>query len=534
MASTLVLSSAERLDGGAPLPGRSSPNASQNGPSFADLLLRGQAAHGAPVPAAEASPPHGDAPPSQDVTSEPSDAAPAEPPAQAPDQAAKGPARPALRAREKAAASQSATRASSPQASAGTAANEALHELKAADDSGGLPPGTMPLADLQAWMASLAPPEPLPALYGRAAAPDLVAAAGPRPAGEADAPALATDASAVVAADGAALPLSAEGSSRPRSTDGAAMPGLADEVAALKPTDAAAALVSTDRGATLRLADGAATPRTAPGTAALKPTPSAALFSSAEVATALAPTDRGALLDPAGGTAASRPASAAVNGLPAQRSAADHDDARRSDSATAMLAVRTSAQGLDPAALASAERRPAARDLPAVRDFVQGLAGGATAAVARGGDPGTPASIALPAPLHSAEFAQLLGAQVSLLARDGVQQAELHLNPAEMGPINVRIRIDDTHARVDFHAGAAATREVIERGLPELASALREQGLTLAGGGVFQQPPDARGQATRDPAGAAGESRRLASMQGEAPVRTITIPLPQGALDVYA
>ena len=32
------------------------------------------------------------------------------------------------------------------------------------------------------------------------------------------------------------------------------------------------------------------------------------------------------------------------------------------------------------------------------------------------------------------EFAPALGAQVSVLIRDGVSQARLHLNPADMGP----------------------------------------------------------------------------------------------------
>jgi flagellar hook-length control protein FliK len=95
-------------------------------------------------------------------------------------------------------------------------------------------------------------------------------------------------------------------------------------------------------------------------------------------------------------------------------------------------------------------------------------------------------SVNLPAPVQSPEFRELLGTQVSLLARDGVQSAELHLNPAEMGPVSVQITLDGTQARVDFGADSAQTRHIIEAGLPELASALRDAGLTLSGGGVSQ------------------------------------------------
>ena len=100
-------------------------------------------------------------------------------------------------------------------------------------------------------------------------------------------------------------------------------------------------------------------------------------------------------------------------------------------------------------------------------------------------------TLSLPTPLDAPEFREALGVQVSLLARDGVQTAELHLNPAEMGPVSIQIVMDGTQARVDFGADAAATRAAIEAGMPELASALLEAGFTLAGGGVSQH---AKGQ----------------------------------------
>ena len=98
------------------------------------------------------------------------------------------------------------------------------------------------------------------------------------------------------------------------------------------------------------------------------------------------------------------------------------------------------------------------------------------------------ASLTVATPLDSPEFAQTLGLQVSLLARDGVQHAELHMNPKELGPVSVRITLDGSEARVDFAADAAATRQAIEASLPALASALLDAGLTLSGGGVTQHP----------------------------------------------
>ncbi len=110
------------------------------------------------------------------------------------------------------------------------------------------------------------------------------------------------------------------------------------------------------------------------------------------------------------------------------------------------------------------------------------------AAAAPGGVP-TPGVAQVQAPVHSQAFAPEVGARVSLLAADGVQQAELQLNPADMGPVAVQIVIDGSQAQVSFHAAQAETRQALQQSLPDLAAALQGQGLTLSGGGVFQQAP---------------------------------------------
>jgi flagellar hook-length control protein FliK len=95
-------------------------------------------------------------------------------------------------------------------------------------------------------------------------------------------------------------------------------------------------------------------------------------------------------------------------------------------------------------------------------------------------------TLTLATPVDSPDFAQALGVQLSVLARDGVQHAELHLNPADMGPVSVHIVMQGTQAHIDFGADLAATRQAIENGLPGLAGAMRDAGFTLAGGGVSQ------------------------------------------------
>jgi len=148
----------------------------------------------------------------------------------------------------------------------------------------------------------------------------------------------------------------------------------------------------------------------------------------------------------------------------------------------------------------------------------------------------TAATVAsLPVPVDSPEFAQAFGVQVSVLARDGVHEAELHLNPAEMGPVSVQIALDGERARIDFGAQAAATRSAIEAGLPELAAALRDAGLTLSGGGVSQHTPG-RGETGRQgvPGSRSASRERAASQAPEAIRPAWRGRASAGGVDLYA
>ena len=154
--------------------------------------------------------------------------------------------------------------------------------------------------------------------------------------------------------------------------------------------------------------------------------------------------------------------------------------------------------------------------------------------LARARESAPPLSVNLPTPLTSPEFAQALGVQMSVLASDGVQRAELHLNPAEMGPVSVQIVIDGSSARVDFGADLAATRHAIEAGLPELAGALRDAGFTLAGGGVSQHA-GGRSGSRETPADSGNGSRRV-DEAGSSPVQAAPQrrAVAAGGVDLYA
>jgi flagellar hook-length control protein FliK len=146
--------------------------------------------------------------------------------------------------------------------------------------------------------------------------------------------------------------------------------------------------------------------------------------------------------------------------------------------------------------------------------------------------------------MDSPDFAPALGLQVSILVREGVQEARLHLNPAEMGPIAVQIALEGQNAQVHFQADHAATREALQASLPELAAALQDNGFMLSGGGVSdprQNAPGAQGggsgfgeRGSSSSAGAAGGPRDEAGSTLQPTAAAPRALRPQGVVDLYA
>jgi flagellar hook-length control protein FliK len=145
-----------------------------------------------------------------------------------------------------------------------------------------------------------------------------------------------------------------------------------------------------------------------------------------------------------------------------------------------------------------------------------------------------PPTASVPVPLDAPDFSQALGWQLATLARDGVHEAQLQLNPVEMGPVQVQILLDRGQAQIDFTAAQQRTREVLEAGWPALAAAMHSAGFTLGGGGVFEQRSSAQ-----DAQGQGGRGRARAGRDDDAAlVEPGTTRLagtgPRGLLDLYA
>jgi flagellar hook-length control protein FliK len=89
--------------------------------------------------------------------------------------------------------------------------------------------------------------------------------------------------------------------------------------------------------------------------------------------------------------------------------------------------------------------------------------------------------------MQSAAWNKVMAGRVLWMAREGVQQAELKLNPANMGPVEVRLTINNDQASVTFIASQAPTREALEQSLPRLRDSFTDSGMELVDAEVTSQ-----------------------------------------------
>lgn len=206
-----------------------------------------------------------------------------------------------------------------------------------------------------------------------------------------------------------------------------------------------------------------------------------------------------------------------------------------------------------PALTADAAPGPTATDaqaalqaLPDMASLTGGWAATPTPAAAQGPAAAAPVYQAeLPSRPGDAAFAGDLAAQVTVLVEGGFQQAELRLNPAELGPIQIQLNVSTQTqtADISFSAVHGLTRESIEQALPELRDMLEAQGLSLGQTGVSggqQQGGDGRDSAAaqartaRAGAEAGGDGAQVPTGLAGPGSQTGPARATRGMLDLYA
>ncbi|ARP90916.1 hypothetical protein CAL14_11960 [Bordetella genomosp. 9] len=121
-------------------------------------------------------------------------------------------------------------------------------------------------------------------------------------------------------------------------------------------------------------------------------------------------------------------------------------------------------------------------------DMTQALAAAWQAPVAAGGaDGGSPT---LRTPVGQPQWGEELGSQVLVLTRragEDAHTAELRLDPPDLGPLRVTIKVSDGVAQASFVSAHASVRQAVESALPQLQQTLAQAGISLGQTNVSDQ-----------------------------------------------
>ncbi|WP_417566132.1 flagellar hook-length control protein FliK [Marinobacter sp.] len=101
-------------------------------------------------------------------------------------------------------------------------------------------------------------------------------------------------------------------------------------------------------------------------------------------------------------------------------------------------------------------------------------------------------------PVGHAEWGDKLVGKLSWLTARNMSVAEIHLTPPDMGPMEVKVRVQNEQANIIVHSANPVVRDQLELHSHRLRDMLGEQGLSLAGFDVSDSPQQQTGDQGAD------------------------------------
>ena len=141
------------------------------------------------------------------------------------------------------------------------------------------------------------------------------------------------------------------------------------------------------------------------------------------------------------------------------------------------------------------------------------------------------ATAAIAAHVAAPGWDRAVGEKVVWMAGQHLQVAELHLNPPELGPLQITLTVNNDLASAQFVSQHAAVRDAIEAAMPRLREMLAEGGITLGNANVSAE--SFREQAQQDSRNHAARGAAQAETGGAFRV-TQSMRTLRGLVDIFA
>jgi len=147
-----------------------------------------------------------------------------------------------------------------------------------------------------------------------------------------------------------------------------------------------------------------------------------------------------------------------------------------------------------------------------------------------------PVQVTINAPVTQDKWADEFSQKITWLASSNKDQtAELHLNPPQLGPLDVVIKVSGDQATAMFTSPHAAVREAIEQAMPRLRDMLANNGIMLGNATVSDQAPRDPGQSnTQHSSAATGNDIRDTTAVSNTATRASPILRHNGIVDTFA
>ncbi|MES2823872.1 MAG: flagellar hook-length control protein FliK [Pseudomonadota bacterium] len=139
-------------------------------------------------------------------------------------------------------------------------------------------------------------------------------------------------------------------------------------------------------------------------------------------------------------------------------------------------AMSTNNNGLEQTGAETGKHSPASTAAPLV-SALDSLSRGPDSLVAAGRS--FVAQTAIPVSVGQPQWSQAVGEKVLWLAAQNITAAEIRLDPPELGPMQVKVSVNQEQASVSFTSHHAGVREVLDQNLSRLRDMFNEQGLNL-------------------------------------------------------
>lgn len=181
-----------------------------------------------------------------------------------------------------------------------------------------------------------------------------------------------------------------------------------------------------------------------------------------------------------------------------------------------------------------AEKISAQAVLPdAAATLASQLQGGMTPVAA---SPHVPAQAVVNTPVTNDRWGDDFSQKITWLVTQQAQSAELHLNPPDLGPLDVVLKVSGDQATALFTSAHAAVREAVEQALPKLREMLADNGIMLGNAMVSDQSPKEQQMAGNKQRKAEGSLSGVDAAAGAGQSDSMLAPIrrQQGMLDTFA